>query len=88
MRVEVNYTNKAIKSLKKLEINQAQKIVKKISFYASKDNVLESAKKLKSPFEDIYRFRIGDYRALFEIDNNGKITILTILDVKHRKKVY
>jgi len=35
-----------------------------------------------------FRFRIGDYRAIFAIDKSGKIQILMILNVKHRKEIY
>ncbi len=82
MSVEIEYTNKAIKSLKKIDKVQSQKIVKKIKFYTSCENFLSSAKKLKPPFDELYRFRIGDYRAIFDIDKAGNITILTILDIK------
>jgi mRNA interferase RelE/StbE len=35
---------------------------------------------------DGYRIRIGDYRAIYDID--GGAQILTILRVKHRRDVY
>ncbi|MBP6881235.1 MAG: hypothetical protein KBC35_01275 [Candidatus Pacebacteria bacterium] len=35
-----------------------------------------------------YRYRIGDYRAIFSVAADGTITLLTILSVKHRKDVY
>ena len=36
--------------------------------------------------EQIYKFRIGDYRILMDIDN-GKLIIL-IIKIAHRKEVY
>ena len=88
MSVEIEYTNKAVKALKKIEILQAKKIVKKINSYIKQDNFLTKAKKLKPPFDNLYRFRIGDYRTIFDIDKRGNITILTILDIKHCKDIY
>ena len=88
MSVEIEYTNKAVKALKKIEILQARKIVKKINSYVKQDNFLTKAKKLKPPFDSLYRFRIGDYRVIFDIDKGGNITVLTILDIKHRKDIY
>ena len=41
-------------------------------------------KKLKG--EDAYRIRVGDYRIIYEIDNN-KI-IVTVVSVGHRKNIY
>lgn len=35
-----------------------------------------------------YRFRIGDYRATFDLNEEGEITILYILSIKHRKNAY
>lgn len=88
MKIKVVYTNKAIKELKKLDIVVAQKIVKKIGFYSKKDKPLSYAKKLKPPFDDLFRFRIGDYRVIFDMDNKGKLVVLTVLTVKHRKDIY
>ena len=88
MNIEIEYTNKAVKALKKIEILQAGKIVKKINSYVNQDNFLIKAKKLKPPFDNLYRFRIGDYRAIFDIDKKGNITVLTILNIKHRKDIY
>jgi mRNA interferase RelE/StbE len=41
-------------------------------------------KKLKG--EEAYRIRVGDYRIIYEIDNN-KI-IVTVVSVGHRKEIY
>jgi len=41
-------------------------------------------KKLKG--EEAYRIRVGDYRIIYEIDND-KI-IVTVVSVGHRKEVY
>jgi len=43
-------------------------------------------KKLKGEFEDVYRYRIGNYRLFYKIDNQ-KI-IIFILDIEHRKDSY
>ena len=41
-------------------------------------------KKLKG--EEAYRIRVGDYRIIYEIDND-KI-IVTVVSVGHRKEIY
>jgi len=41
-------------------------------------------KKLKG--EDAYRIRVGDYRVIYEIDDD--IILVTIVSVGHRKDVY
>lgn len=41
-------------------------------------------KKLKG--EDAYRIRVGDYRVIYEIDDD--IILVTVVSVGHRKDVY
>ena len=88
MKIKIEYTNKAIKELTKLNDSDAKKIVKKINFYISQKDLLMHAKKLKPPFNDLFRFRVGEYRIIFDIDSNGNIAIFTVFSVKHRKDVY
>ncbi|MBU2632880.1 type II toxin-antitoxin system RelE/ParE family toxin [Patescibacteria group bacterium] len=88
MKIRIVYTNKALKDLKKLGFSVSRQIVKKIGFYSKKDNPLLYAKKLKPPFDDLFRFRIGDYRVIFEMDSKGNVIILTILMIRHRKDIY
>lgn len=69
--------------LKRLE-EQANKIIKeKIEFLLKVENPLFYSKKLKG-YKDIFRFRTGNFRILFQIENN----ILFFLRVSHRKDIY
>jgi mRNA interferase RelE/StbE len=43
-------------------------------------------KKLKGKQTDIWRIRVGNYRVLYEIDD--EVRIIDILDVGHRKDIY
>jgi len=43
-------------------------------------------KKLKGEYKDIYRFRIGDYRLFYTINN--ETVIVFILDIESRKDAY
>lgn len=64
--------------------SDAQVFIKgKLIFFASCDNPLLFAKKLKGA-KNIYRFRIGNYRAVFRIERSMYI----FLTVKDRKDVY
>lgn len=85
---KVIYTEHARHDLKRLQLKVARKILEKIYFFSQQKNPLSFAKKLKNPDLGQYRFRIGDYRALFDVDKNGRILILIILKIKHRKDVY
>ena len=87
MSVRISYSEKAQKQLLALEQKIAQKIAKKIRFYAEGENPLHDAKKLIGQLEGKYRYRIGDYRAIF-IYEKEKIVLLTILTINHRKDIY
>lgn len=82
------YTQKAQDDLDSLDITISQRIVKKISFFSHQENPLIFAKKLTDFGLGEYRFRIGNYRAIFEVDSSGNLRILKILRIKHRKDVY
>ncbi len=85
---QVRYTKRALKDLEELPKVMAKHIVEKITFFRKQKNPLNFAKKLKSSKFGTYRFRIGSYRAIFDIDKQGNIQILLILTIKHRKEVY
>jgi mRNA-degrading endonuclease RelE of RelBE toxin-antitoxin system len=84
------YTQPAKIDLKRLDKPIAKRIHKKLLFYSNQYNIFSFAKPLENyiPRVKCYRFRIGDYRAIFTIEPDGCIQILMILGVKHRKDVY
>ncbi len=88
MKTEIVYTDRVKKQLNKFDNSLSQKIVKKIKFYSKASNLFTYAKKLKPLNKNLYRFRIGDYRIIFEVDKKGNLIILIILTIKHRKDVY
>jgi len=88
MKYKVDYAMCARADLKHLDYAIAQRIIKKIAFFAAQESPLHFAKPLKNAQIGNYRFRIGDYRAIFDIDKKGRIQILMILRVKHRKDIY
>lgn len=85
---EVVFTKKSRKDLKSIEFKVAQRIIKKIYHYSQQKNPLEFAKKLNGNLLGEYRFRVGSYRVIFDVDIEGKIKILLILAVKHRREIY
>lgn len=42
--------------------------------------------RLKGPFAGYYRFRIGDHRVIYHIDEHGRIVIVAI--IAHRSEAY
>ena len=77
------FTSKALKQIKKLDKGTQRKIIEKIKFYC-KEELFVRAEHLSDFKIGNYRFRIGSYRVVFDID--GKM--LTILKVGHRREIY
>ena len=44
------------------------------------------AKALKGPYKGLYRFRVGDYRVICDIQQERVVVL--VLDAGHRKDVY
>lgn len=84
---KVVYSENSVKDLRRIDKRVAKRIIKKIFFFSQQKTIEPFAKPLKG-FVNRYRFRVGDYRAIFSIDKSGKIQILMILNVKHRREVY
>lgn len=77
--------------VKKINESEFKKLYKKIQNYVYpmlKRNPYfgPNIKRLKGEFSDFYRYRIGDYRLFYKIEND-KILIF-IADIKHRKDAY
>ena len=83
MLYKLTFAEKAIKDLKKLPQNIAEKIVKKLKFYIRAPEPLSFAKRLKGEGA-VFRFEIGDYRAKFILRNST----IYVFRIGHRKDVY
>lgn len=76
------FTKSALKDFKKLDKNIQESFKKKLILYQS--NPLNYATKLTNYEIGSYRFRIGNYRAIFDLDDDKII----ILKIGHRKEIY
>jgi mRNA interferase RelE/StbE len=78
------FKKKATKELEKFPPQIRKRILKKLKFYSLQENPLRFAEKLKDRRFGEYRFRIGDYRMLFDVEDHR----IVILKVGHRKDIY
>jgi len=85
--ISVFYTESAKRDLENIDGNNAKKIILKIKKYTD-SKPLENARKLSGVFYGLYRYRIGNYRAIFEYKDNNTLIIINILKIKHRKEIY
>jgi mRNA interferase RelE/StbE len=76
------YTQRAIKDIRKLEQISKKRIGRALVRY--EEDPLKYAEKLIDPRLGTYRFRIGDYRVVFDLKGNEII----VLRVGHRKDIY
>jgi mRNA interferase RelE/StbE len=88
MKYHAKLTEKAKKDLLSLDFVTQKRIKRKLYFYLAQKSPITYAKKIKNDRLGDYRFRIGDYRVIFDIDSRGNIVILLILRIKHRKEAY
>jgi len=79
---KVIFTNRALKDLKSISDENKKKIIPKLKEFAN-DPLLYS-RKLTNPKIGNYRFRVGNFRIVFDIED-GNIIILRIGD---RKDIY
>jgi len=84
----LQYSYEASKDLLRLDKAIARRIAQKIKSLTDSPEPLSTAKSLSGNLSGLFRYRIGDYRAIFEMNDKGIITILTILTIKHRKDIY
>lgn len=64
----------------------AQRVLRKIQWFASQDDPLHFAIKLQGSKGRLIRFRIGEYRVIASVDEQIKKII--IVRVGHRREVY
>ncbi len=79
----INYTKRALRSLRKMPRNQAQKIVSKIDLYAQDpQNLQHQIKNLKG--REALRLRVDNWRIIMDDQGN----VLDILDILPRGSAY
>lgn len=78
------FTAEALKDFKKLTPEVQKRIIKKLEYFIASGQPLKFAESLINYEIGQYRFRIGDYRVIFDIEGE-KIVVLTL---GHRKDIY
>jgi len=86
--VQVVLSPQATRDLKKLDHKDVYRVLIKIEENTLLPNPLLRAKALTGILTGLYRYRIGNYRAVFSVTPDNQIIIYTILTIKHRKDVY
>lgn len=83
---EFIFTKTALKEFRKTEPSQQKIIIKKLNWLSEQRDPLVFAKRLTNNKIGEYRFRIGDYRVIFDL--NYKKNLIIIINVGHRREIY
>jgi mRNA interferase RelE/StbE len=81
---QVEFTNRAIKNLKKIDSKYQYLIIEKLENLAKSP---ENATNIKHLIGTKYnRLRVADYRIIYELQNDELIVL--VIDINHRKDIY
>jgi len=78
------YKKPAVKAIQKLSPQIKKRLKLKLEFFTSQTDPLIYAKRLTKFTDAQYRFRVGTYRVLFDVEGKN----IVILLVQHRRDVY
>jgi mRNA interferase RelE/StbE len=81
MKYDIQFKPRAVKDIGRLSSRVQLQILKVIE--AMSNNLKGDVKRLTN-FTPEYRLRVGDYRVLFEIENNN----IVVYRVRHRREAY
>ena len=85
--MQIKYSETSVKQLKKISKGNrksAEMIIDTIEKYAENPKKSKNVKILKGKFGDFKRLRAGNYRIIFDENDN----VMFIYHVKHRKEAY
>jgi mRNA interferase RelE/StbE len=83
----INYSDRALKALRKMDKQNARRIVDFMDMrIAVLDDPRQSGKPLKGELGEFWRYRVGDYRILCEIRDDELVIIAATIG--HRRDVY
>jgi len=80
---QYRFEPKALKKLSKFPRNIQQRIFSKMDYFCQIEPLVY-AEKLTDCQSGEFRFRVGNYRIIFDIEDD----LITILDVGHRREIY
>jgi mRNA interferase RelE/StbE len=83
MRFQIIWSESAANELKKLDRTLSKRIFNKVSQLSENPYHFDVIKMVGDPY---FRLRVGDYRVIFDIQND--LLRILIIKVGHRKNIY
>ncbi len=84
MAHELLYKKPAVKAIQKLPPQVKKRLKAKLEWFIDQTDPLDFAEPLTRPADAQYRFRIGDYRILFDVEGKN----IVVLYIQHRREAY
>ena len=85
--MQIRFSSHSLKQLKRLDKHIARRI---IGFIEDKIALLDDPRQIGKPlqgqFVNLWRYRVGDYRVIVEIQDDE--LIIQVIKIGHRKDVY
>jgi mRNA interferase RelE/StbE len=84
MAYQLLYKKPAVREIQRLPAQVRKRLKIKLEWFASQADPREFSKPLTKPADAQYRFRVGNYRVLFDIEDHK----IVVLYIQHRREVY
>ena len=78
------YKKPAARAIQKLPKQIQKRLKLKLEWFIAQSDPLQFAEPLTKPADAQYRFRVGSYRVLFDVEGQN----IVILHIQHRRDVY
>lgn len=78
------FTKKSKRQFIKLDSQAKKRIISKLDFWVESGDPLRFAEGLTNSELGEYRFRVGDYRVIFDVEGEK----IVVLAVGHRREIY
>jgi len=86
--IPYDFSQKAREQIKKIAQDDQKRIIEKVEFYLSTPDPLSFAKFVgRRNGTKVYRFRIGDWRVIFDWED-GKSILITKIKPRKAKDIY
>ena len=82
----IDYTETAIRGLRKMDKQEAKRILSYLGKIATLENPRSKGKGLTSNFSGYWRYRVGDQRVICDIRESSFVIVAIRID--HRSDVY
>lgn len=86
MAWRIEFTKNADKVMRKLDKSIAARVFDELDAMAKLENPRSRGKALAGNLAGVWRYRVGDYRILCDIED-GRLVVV-VVDVAHRCEVY